>query len=186
MMKPESFQSTFGEDPQARISRIDSIVNRATKLKTNELLVEHSTGLLVRTLEKVAIKRAAALLVGSLLIPAACGDQLTGGEPTVTTTIPATSTTEIQTTTTTEAPTTTTTDAETTTTTEAKDITKASGHVFDGVRRLKELGYVYSTDFPGNDIYDYVMLVIPTALNLKTTDFQGEQKEVYTIEVSLG
>src|SRR3989344_3584048 len=82
------------------------------------------------------LQRGATLLtLGLTTIVAACGDQPTGGEPTITTTIPATSTTEISTTTlpTTEPSTTSTTKApEPTTTTEAPTIYKASGRMLDG------------------------------------------------------
>ncbi len=123
-MRPESFQSTFGENPQARVLRIDSIVNRPAELKTVELPIEKSAGFLTRVISGAASvlpkKTAIALLTTITLGLPACGDNAV--DSTITTpptTIPVTSTIETSPTTrptTTVPETTTTTTPEVTTT----------------------------------------------------------------------
>lgn len=136
-----------------------------------------------------APRTAVATLIGSLLIPIACGGATT--ETTVPPISPTTITTEAPptTTSTTEVLTTTTptTVPETTPTTDPLSICKASGDILDGATRFSELGIVKIWENHSVNLMDYyIMLAKPVSLNTRIVDYQGTQQEIYTLSVCLG
>lgn len=124
------------------------------------------------------------------LLATACGD--TAVPPTSSTEIVSTTTTPTTEppTSTTEAPTTTTstTVPEPTTTTDPLEVCRASGDIYNGDTRLTKLGMVdvWESERTTNAFDYYVMLAKPVTLNTRIIDYQGTQKEIYTLSLCLG
>ena len=152
-----------------------------------------SAGFLSRVIDVasnlVPKEKAAALLTTAALLVSGCGGS-NGNETTTTppTTTESTTTTLPQPTTTTKAPTTTpTTVPETTTTTDPLAVCKASGDIYDGNEKLKELGEVKILENHSENLMDYyIMLAKPVSLNTRIVDYQETQQEIYTLSVCLG
>jgi len=192
----------YDEKPISRAERIDEIIHGPQVLKIFETISKDTLepevakrepdGVLSRIVDTVTRalpnKAAAALLATTMVLglPACAVNTV---ETTTTPPPPVTTNTLPQTTTTTEAPTTTTTTVpETTVTTidPKEDITKATGDVYFGGRRLTELGFVFTPEEQSSESPIKVYLVKPLELKISLTDYQGELRPIYSLVVSHG
>ena len=172
------FQSTFGEDPRNRASRIDKIIHR-DQIEIQPEITEQSASFITRVARAVSNSRAKAVgLLFPLIagLPACADNTVDSTTTTPPTTIPATSTTEGTTT----LPPTTTTEAPTVTTTLPADICEATGQASIDGQNI-ELG-LFREGYDFTDFDEGVTGRLVDVYEMPYEDYAGEKTTVLYVD----